>query len=401
MSTGSFSLPGYAELHCLSCFSFQRGASHPAELVDRACQLGYAALAITDECSVSGVVRAHTAWKELEPGRRAGFRLILGSEFRLDGFRLVALARNTNGWGNLCEFITAARRDARKGEYSVSRAHSDFTLLDDCEILIAPEPQSNQEREAAIGRVLEIARWARSRFGPRAWLAAELLQALDDDLWLHILQQAGAGAGVPLLAAGDVHMHVRSRKALQDVMVAVREGRPVADCGLALQASAERALRSRMKLDALYPRELLDNTLVVASRCEFDLESIKYQYPLETVPPGMTPAQALRRFTIEGAGRRYRRGVPWKVRRQLVHELRLIAECRYEMYFLTVYDIVRHAREQRILCQGRGSAANSAVCYCLHITEVDPSRAALLFERFISKERNEPPDIDIDFEHER
>jgi error-prone DNA polymerase len=394
-------LPSYAELHCLSCFSFQRGASHPGELVERAWKLGYAGLAITDECSVAGVVRAHAAWKELPP-QAQDFKLILGSEFRFDGFRLVALARTVTGWGNLCEFITAARCNAPKGEYSVSREHSDFSLLADCEILIAPERCGDAGGEMQeIERIAGIAQWARSRFGPSAWLAVELLQGLDDALWLHLVQQAGLGAGVPLLACGDVHMHVRSRKALQDVMTAVREGKAVFECGLALQPSAERVLRSRLKLASLYPRELLDNTLVAAQRCTFSLESIKYQYPMETVPAGMTPAQALRAFTIEGAGRRYPAGVPWKVRRQLVHELRLIADCRYEMYFLTVHDIVRHAREQRILCQGRGSAANSAVCYCLHVTEVDPSRANLLFERFISKARDEPPDIDVDFEHER
>ena len=400
MTDAAFSLPGYAELHCLSCFSFQRGASHPGELVERACKLGYSAIAITDECSVSGVVRAYAAWRELDPGTRTAFKLILGSEFRFDGFRLVALARNVTGWGNLCEFITAARREAGKGEYGVSRGESDFTLLRECEILIAPERCDASDEDAA-SRLLEIARWARDLFGASAWLAVQLHQGLDDALWLHILRQVGEGSGLPLVAAGDVHMHVRSRKALQDVMTAVQAGQPVGACGLALQPSAERALRSRTTLASLYPGHLLENTLVVASRCSFSLEEIRYQYPMESVPPGMTPAQALRSFTIEGAGRRYPAGVPWPVRRQLVRELRLIADCRYEMYFLTVHDIVRHAREQKILCQGRGSAANSAVCYCLHITEVDPTRANLLFERFISRERKEPPDIDVDFEHER
>jgi error-prone DNA polymerase len=393
-------LPAYAELHCLSCFSFQRGASRPGELVERAWKLGYAGIAITDECSVSGVVRAHAAWKDLQPQAK-DFQLILGSEFLFDGFRLVALARNVTGWGNLCEFITAARCDAKKGEYSVSRERSNFDLLAECELLVAPERRPAEGETQEVARIAGIAQWARSRFGASAWLAAELLQGLDDALWLHILQQAGRDAGMRLVACGDVHMHVRSRKALQDVMTAVREGRPVSECGLALQPSAERALRSRMKLASLYPPELLDNTLIVAQRCTFSLESIKYQYPMETVPPGMTPAQALRAFTMEGAAKRYPAGVPCKVLQQIDHELRLIADCRYEMYFLTVHDIVRHAREQRILCQGRGSAANSAVCYCLHITEVDPARANLLFERFISKARNEPPDIDVDFEHQR
>jgi error-prone DNA polymerase len=395
-------LPAYAELHCLTNFSFQRGASHPGELVQRAYELGYAALAITDECSVAGVVRAYAALQDMNLPADDPFKLILGSEFRFDGFRLVALARNVTGWGNLCEFITAARLHAKKGEYIASRDKSDFSLLGECEVLVAPMREGPDAIDAGDAMELQaIVSWAKNLFGARTWLAAELTLGLDDALWLDTLQHVSAATGVPLVAAGDVHMHVRSRKALQDVITAVHEGRQVGECGLALQASAERHLRPRVRLGGIYPGELLANTLAVAKRCEFSLESIKYQYPLETVPPGLTPAQALRRFTIEGARKRYPRGAPWKVRRQLVHELRLIAECRYEMYFLTVHDIVRYAREQKILCQGRGSAANSAVCYCLQVTEVDPARANLLFERFISKERKEPPDIDVDFEHER
>ncbi len=396
----SHPLPLYAELHCLSNFSFQRGASHPAELVYRAHELGYSALAITDECSVAGVVRAYAAWKDLKPGPGDPFKLILGSEFRFEDFSLIALARNKQGWGNLCEFITAARRQAKKGEYLVSREQSDFRLLADCEILLAP----HRDAPAAFDdprRLLNLVSWAQGHFLDGLWLAVELSQQLDDALWLQTLQQAGRDTGISLVAAGNVHMHVRSRKPLQDVITAVREGKPLAECGMALQANAERHLRPRVRLGSLYPQELLASTLVVAARCHFSLEEIRYQYPMETVPAGLTPAQALRRFTIEGAAKRYPSGVPWKVRRQLVHELRLIADCRYEMYFLTVHDIVRHAREQKILCQGRGSAANSAVCYCLHVTEVDPARANLLFERFISRQRKEPPDIDVDFEHEK
>ncbi len=387
------SLPGYAELHCLTNFSFQRGASHPAELVMRAHELGYAALAITDECSVAGVVRAYVKAREL------GLKLILGSEFLLDGFRLVALARHANGWGNLCEFITAARREAPKGEYRVSRAASDFSLLQDCEILLAPCRDVAGAMDFVA--VHAMVSWATSLFGSRAWLAAELLLGLDDELWLDTLQRVSAATGVPLVAAGDVHMHVRSRKALQDVITAVRLGKPVADCGFALQPNAERHLRQRLRLGGIYPPELLANTLVVAGRCSFSLEEIKYNYPLETVPPGLTPTQALEQLTFEGAAQRYPQGVPDSVQKQLLRELALIADCQYEMYFLTVHDIVRFARSQAILCQGRGSAANSAVCYALSITAVDPTRSHLLFERFISRERKEPPDIDVDFEHER
>ncbi|MDB5912839.1 MAG: dnaE2 [Ramlibacter sp.] len=382
-------LPDYAELHCLSNFSFQRGASHPQELVQRAHELGYSALAITDECSVAGVVRAHGEASKL------GLKLLLGAEFRLDGFRLVALARNVQGWGNLCEFITLACREAEKGAYLCTREHSDFRLLDDCEILLAP--QSGLDLEALCERLA----WAQHLFEDRLWLAAELLLDGSDELWLQTLQQASDATGVPLVACGDVHMHARSRKPLQDVITAVRMGKPVGECGFDLQANAERHLRHRMRLASVYPPELLERTLEVADRCTFSLEEIKYQYPQETVPAGMTARQALRLFTIEGARRRYPQGVPWTVRRQLVRELDLITECAYEMYFLTVHDIVAFARSQKILCQGRGSAANSAVCYCLGITAVDPARSNLLFERFISRERKEPPDIDVDFEHER
>jgi error-prone DNA polymerase len=382
-------LPDYAELHCLSNFSFQRGASHPQELVQRAHALGYTALAITDECSVAGVVRAHGEAKKL------GMKLLLGAEFALDGFRLVALARNAQGWGNLCEFITLARREATKGEYLCSRERSDFSLLDQCEVLLAPA------QDLPFDDLCERADWALQRFGRYAWLAAELLLEGEDELWLQTLQQVSDATGLPLVAAGDVHMHARSRKPLQDVMTAVRLGQPVAACGFALESNAERHLRHRMRLASVYPPELLERTLEVSDRCTFSLEEIRYQYPLETVPTGLTPRQALRRFTLEGARQRYPQGIPWRVRKQLVRELNLISDCAYEMYFLTVHDIVRFARSQGILCQGRGSAANSAVCYCLAITAVDPARSDLLFERFISRERKEPPDIDVDFEHER
>ncbi|HET8747919.1 MAG TPA: error-prone DNA polymerase [Ramlibacter sp.] len=382
-------LPDYAELHCLSNFSFQRGASHPQELVQRAQELGYTALAITDECSVAGVVRAHAEAKKL------GLKLILGAEFALDGFRLVALARSVRGWGNLCEFITQARMRAPKGEYACTREASDFTLLQECEILLAPE------HGLPLAELCERIEWAQGLFGPSAWLAAELLLQGDDELWQQALQQASDRTGIEVVAAGDVHMHARSRKPLQDVMTAVRLGKPVPACGFALHPNAERHLRQRMRLATLYPAEWLEHTIAVADRCRFSLEEIKYQYPLETVPAGLTPRQALRRFTFEGARERYPQGIPAEVHKQLERELDLISDCAYEMYFLTVHDIVRYARSEKILCQGRGSAANSAVCYCLGITAVDPARSDLLFERFISRERKEPPDIDVDFEHER
>ncbi len=389
-------LPGYAELHCLSNFSFQRGASHPKELVARAAQLGYQALALTDECSVAGVVRAWEAAKE------CGLHLIVGSEFVWGDLRLVALARDAQGWGNLCEFITAARAVAPKGQYHVGPG-SPFSLLQGCELLLAPcRERMDASDFVAVSACLSS---ARAQFGlnfdGHLWLAVELHLAPDDSLWLATLQRAGAALGLPLVAAGDVHMHARSRKPLQDVITAVQRGCSVAECGFALQPNAERHLRQRVRLAGIYPPELLAATLTVAARCTFSLGEIRYQYPLETVPPGMTPAQALAWLAQEGAMGRYPQGVPDWIAAQIRKELALIAHCQYEMYFLTVHDIVRFARSQGILCQGRGSAANSVVCYVLGITAVAPEDSHLLFERFISKERSEPPDIDVDFEHDR
>ncbi|MBS0506056.1 MAG: error-prone DNA polymerase [Proteobacteria bacterium] len=386
-------LPGYAELHALSNFSFQRGASHPQELVQRAHALGYAALALTDECSVAGAVRAH------EAARKLGLPLILGSEFLWGELRIVALARDLQGWGDLCEFISAARARAPKGSYLVD-AQSPWALLRGCELLLAPRREAFADASdlVAVSACLES---AGSLFQPNCWLAVELHMALDDGLWLRTLTQAGARLDLPLVAAGDVHLHARAAKPLQDVITAVRLGRGVADCGLALQPHAEKRLRPRSQLAGLYPPALLAATLAVAARCTFNLDEIRYRYPLETVLPGMTAQQTLAWLTWEGAHARYPAGVPERVQAQIGKELHLIADCGYEMYFLTVHDIVRYARSQGILCQGRGSAANSVVCYCLGITAVDPQHAHLLFERFISKERSEPPDIDVDFEHER
>ena len=229
----------------------------------------------------------------------------------------------------------------------------------------------------------------------------EQLRLMDDEMRLHRLRQSSELTAVPLVAVGDVHMHVRSRKALQDVLTATRIGKPLTECGHALAPNAEQRLRSRLALAQRYPEALLAETLKVAGRCAFSLDELRYQYPSEVVPPGETPASYLRQLAYEGMGRRWPAGAPASVQQQVEHELALISELQYEHYFLTVYDIVAFARSQHILCQGRGSAANSAVCYCLGVTEVDPARTAVLFERFISRERNEPPDIDVDFEHER
>ena len=407
-------LPAYAELHALSNFSFQRGASHPEELVARAHALGYSALALTDECTLAGVVRAHGEAKRL------GLHLLIGTELRVevgDGdvgethFTLLLLARSRAGYGQLCELITQVRnntvtpRERERGlRYRLRLDTWDQLAFDGRELLalLVPAREGLRPEAPRFAEQLDAQlQWLQAQFPQRGWLAVELLHRLDDDLWLRQLRAAGARCGVPLVAAGNVHMHVRSRKPLQDVMTAIQLGQPVAECGYALQPNAEAHLRARLRLAALYPEELLAETVRVAQLCTFSLDELRYEYPQEVVPAGETPTSYLRRATQEGAGRRYPQGVPAAVQQQLTYELSLIAELGYEKYFLTVYDLVCFARSRDILCQGRGSAANSAVCYCLGITEVDPSRASVLFERFISRERNEPPDIDVDFEHQR
>ncbi len=375
----------YAELHCLSNFSFLRGASHPDELVRRARDQGYRALALTDECSLAGVVRAHVE------ARSCGLALIVGSELALaDGPRLVLLAMNRAGYGDLSQLITRGRRRADKGGYLLRRADLE-TAATDCLALLLPGP----------GADAGAARWLAGLFPGRAWLAAELHRTGGDRARLEALRALSARSGLPLVAAGGVLMHARGRRPLLDVLTAIRRGVPVQALGLALQSNGERHLRSRRRLVRFYPPDLLAETLCVAERCRFSLDELRYEYPSELVPAGVSASVHLRRLTEDGICRRWPAGAPDRVRSLVEHELGLIAELAYEPYFLTVFDIVRFARSRGILCQGRGSAANSAVCYCLGITEVDPARMEVLFERFISRERDEPPDIDVDFEHER
>jgi error-prone DNA polymerase len=377
-------LPDYAELHCLSNFSFLRGASHPGELVERAAQLGYKALALTDECSLAGAVRAHEAAKE------HGFKLVIGTEVMIDGEKFVLLATDRRSYGAISLLITAGRRRGSKGAYSLARADVEACSGKGVLVLWAP-----QEDHSAAG-------WLKERFDGDAWIAAELHCGAGDRARLEQLRELSARCGMPLTAAGDVHMHVRSRRRLQDVLTAARLRRPLAQCGHALHPNGERHLRLRMRLAQLYSPELLRETLRIAERCHFSLEELRYEYPEELVPPGETPATWLRHLVDEGLKKRFPGELlTEKVKRQAERELSLIAELRYEPFFLTVHDVVRYARSQDILCQGRGSSANSIVCYALEITAVGPERLEMLFERFVSKERDEPPDIDVDFEHER
>jgi len=376
----------YAELHCLSNFSFQRGASSAKELFERAAAHGYQALAVTDECTLAGAVRAWQAAREV------GLPLIVGSEMRIDdGPKVVLLAADLSGYQALCRLITLARRRAPKGRYQVLR--DDFNEVDRSGLLALWLP--GQPADLAHGH------WLKGRFADRLWLSVQLHRGPNDRQCLLDLQALAATLGLPLVASGDVHMHARGRRALQDALTAVRHHVPVAEAGHVLYSNGERHLRSLPQLADLYPPALLQESVAIARRCHFDFTQLRYQYPRELVPQDETPTTWLRKLVDDGARNRWPEGVPDKTRHLLDHELALIAELGYESYFLTVHDIVQFARRRAILCQGRGSAANSAVCFALGITELDPSRQKVLFERFISRERNEPPDIDVDFEHER
>ena len=390
--------PPYAELACTSNFTFLSGASHPQELVSRAAELGYSAIAITDECSLAGVVRA------LEEAQRCAERgqpvqLIPGSSFRLEkGSRLVLLPEDHAGYTQLCTLITRGRRNAAKGEYSLPDSSFEHGL-DHCLALWLPgnmPGNRNGEEENVL-----TAHWLTTYFPQRCWMGAGLHLGPDDAKRLARLFAVAQTTSLPVAACGDVRMHTRSRRMLHDVLAAVRHGCTVAGLGYRALPSGERHLRTRERLAQLFPAECLEETVVIAERCQFRLEQLHYHYPREVVPDGMTATAHLRELTEAGIRGRWPGGIDQDLRNQIEKELRLIGELHYESFFLTVYDIVKFAKNQGILCQGRGSAANSAVCYCLGITEVDPARMSMLFERFISRERDEPPDIDVDFEHER
>ena len=387
--------PSCAALHCLSNFSFLRGASHAEELVEQAAKLGYAAIAITDECSVSGVVRAHVAAKE------CGIKLVIGAEFALHDMpaieRLILLAKNRKGYGDLCELITLARRSAPKGQYRLLIKDlcdpGKEPPLSDCIAIILPQVL-HADVESAIATVAAY-------FPSACWLGAQISYGPDDESKLQLLEHFAALFTLPVTACEHVLFATREKKPLQDVLTAVRLKKPVAELGTDLLAHAEYYLKPIARLLHRYSPAQLVQSLVIAQQCTFNLDELRHEYPRELVPVGETSTSHLRKLTYAGAALRYPSGMPDKVQRLVEHELALIAELHYEPFFLTIHDVVMFARSKNILCQGRGSSANSAVCYCLHITAVDPSKIQVLFARFISRSRNEPPDIDVDFEHER
>jgi error-prone DNA polymerase len=386
----------YAELHCKTNFSFLEGASHPDELVTRAFELGYRGLAITDQNTLAGVVRAHVAAKLL------GLKLLIGSEITPEDAPAVLLyATDSAAYRRLSRLITRGRRSAVKGQsrlvFHDVAEHADGLLA-----LVLPPSPGDSSSEPARGDVHDLALY-RDVFGDRCFLAAALHQGPDDDAELDRLVRLGREARLPLVATNDVHYHAPERRPLHDVLTAIRHGVTVAELGALRFANAERYLQEPARMAGRFHRQpdALARTVEIADRCTFSLDELRYEYPEELCPPGKTPGQHLAELTWAGARERYPGGVPAKVVELLERELTLIAELRYEAYFLTVWDLVRFARARDILCQGRGSAANSAVCYCLGVTSVDPDRADVLFERFVSRERDEAPDIDVDFEHER
>jgi error-prone DNA polymerase len=380
----------YAELHCRTNFSFLEGASHPDELVQRAAELGYRALAITDRNSLAGVVRAHVAAKEI------GLKLLIGAEITpVDAPPVVVLTTDRSSYGRLSRLITRGRRNAEKGScwltFDDLAEHADGLIA-----CVVARDGDGDPPQTSLARYRDL-------FGNRCYLLAELHCGPVDRTHLGRLMHAARNANVPLVAANDVHYHDPSRQILQDVLTATRHGCSVAELGPRRFPNAERHLRSPADMMRIFPEcpDAVLRSVEVADRCPFSLDELRYEYPEELCPAGLTPLEHLSRLTWNGARWRYPGGIPAKTRELLEHELRLIEDLHYEAYFLTVWDLVNFARERAILCQGRGSAANSAVCYCLGVTSVDPDRVDVLFERFLSKERNEAPDIDIDFEHER
>src|SRR5262245_56383861 len=416
----------YAELHCRTNFSFLEGASHADELVARAAELGYAALAVTDRESLAGVVRAHIAAKE------TSLKLLIGAEVHpADAPPAILWATDRKSYGRLSRLLTVGRRRAEKGQCRLTLAD----VAEHAAGLIAGVSESSRfkvqgskletdEKDTpclGLSSPYEVTSASPSLrvflpdneppgpavyadiFRGRCYLLAELFRGPNDAAELGRVVELSRQTGLPLVAAGDVHYHSPARQPLWEMLTATRLGTTIDKLAEHRFANAQRHLRPIDEIRTLFTGApgALARTLEIAERCTFSLDELKYEYPEEFAQEGFTPLEFLEYLTWKGARKRYPSGVPLKVRQLIDHELALIKELRYEAYFLTVWDLVRFAREQGILCQGRGSAANSAVCYCLEVTSVDPERTDVLFERFVSRERNEAPDIDVDFEHER
>jgi len=377
----------YSELFCQSNFSFLQGSSHPEELITQAHFLGYQALAITDECSVAGVVRAHSTIKE----HALNIKLIVGSMFWLkDELQLILLCPNRKAYAELCRVITNARRRSEKGHYNLQEW--DLMSLKHCLIIWLP---TNKQSDNYWGH------WLCKYHSHRTWLGLQRrLLNNDHNYFLHCISLA-KHLKIPITACGGVLFHNANRLVLQHTLTAIKEGTTISELGYQRLPNAERALRSLSKLSRLFEKKYLHESFAISQQCKFSLDELRYEYPSELVPKGNTAMEYLRELVAKGITFRFPEGIKPNVQQTIDKELKLIEELDYPYYFLTIHDVVMFAKNKGILYQGRGSAANSIVCYCLEITSVDPRQISVLFERFISKERDEPPDIDVDFEHER
>lgn len=381
----------YAELFCQSNFSFLTGASHPEELIRQASQLDYQALALTDECSVAGVVRAHRAIKD----NHLKLQLIIGSLFRLfppsqPPLKIILLCPDRRAYTELCQLITTSRRRSPKGKYLLHP--DDLQPLEHCLLIWLP---TGRAEDSHWGQ------WLHKHHQGRLWLGCQRHLRDNDHSYHHHCQTLSSTQQIPLCSCGGVLMHHARRLPLQHLLTAIRLGIPLAKAGRQLLSNGERRLRSVATIHRLFPHSWIQTTQDIADRCHFSLDELSYQYPAEVVPEGQSPMTYLRHLVARGIKRRFPQGMSQAIRQLIDKELQLIDELGYAHFFLTIADIVSFASSRGILYQGRGSAANSVVCYCLDITSVDPRQISVLFERFISRERNEPPDIDVDFEHQR
>ncbi len=381
----------YAELVCASAFSFLEGASLANELVAQAAELGLTALGIADRNTVAGIVRAHDAAKT------ANLRLLPGARLTFADTTpdIVCYPRDRAAWGRLTRLLTDGKRRAKKGDCDLRYADLQ-TYAEGQELIVIPPATP----DAAFTNTLAT---LAADFRRQTWLALTPHHRADDRTRLHALAEQARTHRIRPIATNDVLYHTADRRILQDAMTCIRHGKRIDEAGWLLNPNAERHLKPAAEMSRLlrpWP-DAITATIELTARCTFSLDELRYEYPDEPIPPGLTPDQHLANLAWKGAAQRYPDGIPARITKSLQHELALIAQLDYAPYFLTVHDIVRYARSREILCQGRGSAANSTVCYCIGITAVDPAQIDLLFERFISAERREPPDIDVDFEHER
>ena len=386
----------YTELNVTTNFSFLRGASHPEELVEQAAALGYTAIAITDRNSLAGMVRAHAAAK------KSGIRIIVGCRLDLqDGFSLLAYPTSSKAYAQLCNLLTTGNLRAEKGSCLLYKADV-YKHATGTKFIVVPPPVLNETFQFEASFLIALKEY-RAMFGAGLYIAASRGYQGDDSKYIYQLAQVAIQFQVPMVATNEVHYHEPARRQLQDIVTCIREKCTIYTAGFRLHPNAERYLKPIAEIHRLFRQypQAIQQTQEIAAACQFSLDELKYEYPEEITSDGRTPQEELTFLAWQGATERFGNPLSQKTIDTIKHELGFIEQMGYAAYFLTVYDIVRFAREQKILCQGRGSAANSTVCYCLGITSIDPIQFDLLFERFISSARNEPPDIDVDFEHER